>query len=818
MSTSWSSLMTSTIKEALYLFELKGEFSLAISKLKEVSQKGSPEEQVSANFYLGKIYDISGNASTASFYYTQCLMHLKNTSDAYWIAEQLARLQAQPEPLIQNHIPLKVKDLKVFPSFETSYLVLDHTKIVQMDSDHLDPVLTPIPVNAQIHFVSEFGVWYSTPTHTLCFQPLNALEATQKYSLDSKIQDFILLPKNKVFVLTENKALLISHNNSPISLKNSYQNCTITGFYKALDDIILNCPDNTLRFIHLNSLSENFIISQLDSIEKIIIDSNSIFLFSDNTLWHYLPNKTTPFIWKHSNTSIKDFIVFSKHLVLLEHSGKLKLIEKKSGLLQNSINSEATWILEMAPGLLGSFSKSGNISALDTALTPLWSFNLGKPLKFKPFINNTSLCLSLNDSLVLLNAMHYGKKPLQSTILAAKAHQLANKKQWEELSIVLDTLIQIEAGSLDAWFLKALLIEETHQSEKLKQSIWAKAIQLVNGDKKNAPLVLSRYSKIIDAQYVKPLSISSKITYPQFFGSSKNLYTIDLESQQLQNIDPETGEKRWFKNLDKLDKNPVMANNDSQIAIASGFKTHIYELQKNGYHKELNLSGKPFHIEYTHNAIYISTWNGFLEKFLLPQLNLAWSRKIFNTPFHFSNSNKNLWLSSLEGELLKIWSSSGLIQDTLTHLHSTITHTLASDSLFIVANNNNKVFIFSTLSNKLLKTIQVPSSINSIQVVNTDNLEILMGLSNQQIILYSLIKSNPLWVYSGTGSIFVNPIVHQNLAWVDQKNKVIALDLKTGNPVHEFKTQSNISTPFILEKKLFTASDNQLLYAFEIPY
>ena len=64
---TWAVKMATDIKEALYLFEMKGDFSKATKILENVIYNGDLDDKTNAYFYLAKIQDLNGNASISSW-------------------------------------------------------------------------------------------------------------------------------------------------------------------------------------------------------------------------------------------------------------------------------------------------------------------------------------------------------------------------------------------------------------------------------------------------------------------------------------------------------------------------------------------------------------------------------------------------------------------------------------------------------------------------------------------------------------------------------------------------------------------------------
>ena len=158
---SWAVKMATAVKEALYLFEMKGDFSKATKILEDVINSGDPDDKSNAYFYLAKIQDLSGNASIDSLYYKQSLITAQNPADAYWISEQLARLSPNPENLIKQKILLNEN---IFKSFETpfhQFLLLENRELYQISQEQAIKIPFYFSSTSSIHSISFNGVWYS---------------------------------------------------------------------------------------------------------------------------------------------------------------------------------------------------------------------------------------------------------------------------------------------------------------------------------------------------------------------------------------------------------------------------------------------------------------------------------------------------------------------------------------------------------------------------------------------------------------------------------------------------------------------------------
>ena len=312
------------------------------------------------------------------------------------------------------------------------------------------------------------------------------------------------------------------------------------------------------------------------------------------------------------------------------------------------------------------------------------------------------------------------------------------------------------------------------------------------------------------------LPISPKTRYPQFFSSKKYLYTIDPAADRLLCINAESGELRWAKYIGALDNSPVIENDENTLVIATGYNIAIYDLNKDGAPVTLQLPGKAFKMNSTENAIYISTWNGFLLKILKPDNKLAWSRKIFSVPFLHSKSDKVIYACNLEGEMVSLDDEAGQTQENSTRkIPGQVSHLLSTDSITAVA-SGNKLYLFNQKKKDAPLQILMENAISSLQVIQDHNeRKFLVGLSDQSILLYTEAGA-PLWKYTGKNAIFPKPFVKDGFAWIDQGNEVIGISIKTGKKEQKFSTPGGAGTPFILNHTLFSASPKRLLYGFSL--
>ncbi len=816
LSFAFAEKMESYIQDALYRFEMKGEYKKAIGILENVISEGDSEDKEQASFYLGKIQELAGNRQSANLYYKQSLQKTSSTSKAYWLAERIAATESNPETIQKKSLRLKSPLRKVFEG-SPAFFHLQDGSIYKIANDSLIRIPTQFTNNPEILEIDKTGIWYYlSEKDSIRFKPFNNIRKAKSFALRNPKS--IIVSENRVLVQGDYSIILINKKGEQEQTSDKYNECLLETYYAPTGHFVLNCPDNALHFLSEENLSESFTISQYDAIQKVTSMKETIIFYSGGNLFCYNISESTEPRWKASFNTVESIVPFEKNLAILEASGRISLVDANTGTPITMVRSDADRIHPLAKGTLGLFTSEGALIVVDTLLHPLWNFNFAKPITMAPVLTDGNTYLSFDgQNLQGIAPNYYGKIPLVSNLLSQQAAILAETSQWDKLTTVLDSLLKLEPGNAEAWLFKALQLENTQGKEQDRQKAWSEAVRLSVSNPQVTPLILNRYSKAIGAKFVSLLNVSPKTKYPQFFGSKKNLFTVDPAANRLICINAENGELRWTKALSKMDNSPVISSDEKSLALASGFSLNIYELSKDGKKTTVQLPGKAFNITLENEAIYISTWNGFLMKLTRPDGRLAWSRKIFDLPFLFAKDETQIITASLEGNITHLWEGSGQIKQEAGRIQVGISQMTHADSAMVFATTNNRLLIYDarTPSKEPLQ-ILMESPIASLQAFPYKGTNcILVGLANQSLLLYS-ISGTPLWKFQGKNSIFSKPFVEDGLAWLDQGNEVIAISLSDGKITQRFSTPGGAGTPFILNKTLFSASSKRLLYGFPL--
>ena len=441
----------SSIYKAMYLFEMKGEHEEAIKILQKVSETGSPEEKSEADFLLAKIRDLAGNKTSASFYYKQSILESENYAQIYFAAGQLAKQDNAPEKLLKAPILFSYSISQIFYS-DTTKILLENRMVYNTVTKTFFDLPKEIPLGAKILDIRNSGILWEDGEH-IEFTPLLFVFKNFSFPIKQKLTDFKFLSNTQMGFIDNGVFTFVSGNTIRFKTPPKYKDCQITETPKATYlPILLNCPDNALHFLSKETGLETDVLAMLDPISKVHISKNGILIYSSDALWFFSHTDISTPLWRHSTlSSVEEILSLHKYFVVLEASGFLTLLSKKTGQIVSAVKTNATSLVALNTGLLGIITRDGALIAKDTLLKPLWMYHLGKAPLFSPWVFGEDLFYPISfDTLKVLNSIHYGKKPLYTQILKNEANTQAYYGNWENVSVLADSILHLEPGNAEA--------------------------------------------------------------------------------------------------------------------------------------------------------------------------------------------------------------------------------------------------------------------------------------------------------------------------------------------------------------------------------
>jgi outer membrane protein assembly factor BamB len=686
--------------------------------------------------------------------------------------------------------------------------------------DRLVRIPIPLPVAIQILDITRSSIWgYDGEKGRLIEYSLET--KSEKYSspIKGQLLQWFRLNNGDWFLMTPQTMELRRSGKIIWSRKNNLPSCEPTTESFSARQILLNCPDNALHPIELHDGSESESISLLDPIDRVISSPDGIWILNSSNVWFFKPHKSRQPIWQQSFHSIQSVLLLEDKLAVLEGDGSLNLLDARSATLISRTRMEPGQLFRL-DHRIGLLTKDGNLQILDMNGLPLWRYQAGQAPASLPIMGEHSLLLPLADGRVVsLNTQYYGTPKSALQLRTESLEELALADDWDSLIHVSDSILGVEPGNASAWMHKARYFSERTNRNDSAMVAWSKAARhsrnLGSGTQQQ---ILRPYARRIGASWIQYLPPSTQ-SYPKLFGDQKMLYTIDAGNRSLVAMDQTSGQFRWRAPTQAIEPGFITENDGRLLAIASGFEISILDLnQKGRLLGTLSLPGKVFQISMSRNAIFVSTWNGFLLRFQKKGLEPSWSRKAFNSGAMLVADEGMIYGLSVDGELGVFTTESGVSHQPTQNIGVIPSHMVLSDSTLLLTNQDGLMFGFSARTFEKRWEYSLGSQVFSMQAL-PDDLEsnkVIIGLANQKITVFDINKQMPVWSFQGTSSVYIQPEIVQGQVFIDQGSSVISLDQATGKRIRSLPVPDGAGPVWANESTVFTSSPQGLLFAFPL--
>lgn len=818
-NAAWS--MDPRIREATYLFEFEGKQAEAEQILKQIVKSGSQEDKQYALFHLGKIADWKGDSKRATTYYNLFIASNPSNSDMlYWVANRLASVQPTPTPLVLSMSRLPAPIIQRIPGHSPALLLGNETLWRYKAGKPFARIAWKQPASSQILELNTHSAWvFLKESNTLQEVALESKQILSHISLEAPLLASYRLHNGDWFAMTTRHQFLIRNGRFLWTKPNRLEHCTPVSELTLVRQILLNCPDNAIHSIDLKDGSEGETIGLLEPVDSVLTSPDGIWVTTASTLWHFKPHRTRQAIWQQSFASIHSILLQGNRIALLEGDGSLNLFQASDGTLLSRSRLEPGTLFPI-DHRMGLVTPGGNLQILDLDGQPLWRYQAGSAIASLPILSDSLILLPLaNNQVIGLNAKYFGMPASDLQARTDRLDQLALEGKWEQLRVQLDTILQQEPGNAKAWMHRA-----RYYSEKISQPdsairAWSHAARHsrnLNGPAQQS--ILKPYARRLGAAWIQYLPPSTQ-TYPKLFGDSRNLFTIDAGNRSLVAMDPYSGQFRWRTTTPPLDQAYLSTNDGKLLAIGSGYDVSIHDLSRKGrLMGTLSLPGKVFQIAMNRSAIFISTWNGFVLRFQKKSLEPQWSRKVFATGCYLAPDEGILHVLSLDGELSSLTTESGTSHGKV-QTSGTPSGIIVGDSLLLQYSQDGRISAFQPQTLQSLWVQQFDAEVFSAQIIpdNGKGQRLLLGLSDQRLVMVDARNRKVLWTVQGRGSVYIKPEIQGNLVFIDQTASILAIDLNDGHIAQEFLLPDGAGPIWTSPGILFSSSPQGLLFAYPFP-
>lgn len=479
--------------------------------------------------------------------------------------------------------------------------------------------------------------------------------------------------------------------------------------------------------------------------------------------------KTKSEIWRVKLGQVDQAKILGAHL-LAKSKERIWLLEAKSGTVIKSVPLR-TQYMEMLNQRLVFWRETGEIAFFDQDLNFLWEYKMGQKLLQAPLTKGEHiLVLGENGQTTLLDGLYNGLLPTEQEGLLQKAQQLLDQKQNAQAYQLAQKVLAIEPGNS-----RAKLFNLESEQKKLNFAELYQVYQQGKEDSNLSNATLQAMSKEEGTQWIADLH-HEHTAFPQFRQSNGRIWWVHPENTLSQSLDLRTGQRRSYTGtnsypglmqpMDLFDNNFVVAvgrridyfSTQGQYLVSSpdlpdaplwvgAFGKNIVRVGRSGCVSFLDQNGSvhAFLPSLDHSAvIHVQKTRDVLDVFYRSG---AWFRALPKT---------RQWVRrNVHGGVDAVWSTEAM--SVLAHTDRTL---------------NAYAFDGSLLWEK-----ELPAQAISIQ---GDEKRIYLGLSDQRILAFDRNSGEHLWQYQGSGSLFVKPLLVGDQLYLDQGQKIVVLDERTG--------------------------------------
>ncbi len=807
--------MDSRIRKANYLYEFEGEEQEALLLLKSVVKDGSKQDKSASLYYQARIHDSRGRSSQAVLLYRNYLASMPQDAETMRLVSlRLAEIDSTLSKLVRSVTKLPYRPYRRVPG-EAPLLQLTDRSLWNLQNGKLvrsgfGLTESQVPLEATRH-----SLWFWDRERRVVEEKLYSGGAIRSsFSVSDSILSALRMESGEWLIRVPGKMTYYRKGKS-IWQRNDFGNgCQTATLLHSSNEAILRCGSDTLRSI---SLRDGAILQQriVEDVDTVMGTAQGLWVTHASSVRYYADFRVHDAKWQQNFHSILSVLMHSQRLFIMEENGTLNMLDARTGMLLDKQRVEPGRLFLLG-SRLGVLSAQGQLTVLDNRARMLWKYHAGKA-SGEPMCNDDGLLLPLLDgTLVSLDPMYHGgiRTDLQENMESLE--RLVSMARWDSVALLSNQILKVEPGNALAWS----AIAQSWEARKVqKDSViiaWGNAARhsrSLEGEKQK--MIFQPYAQRIGAKWIQALPFSSQ-SYPRFFGHGRHIHTIDAGNRRLVALDSATGVLRWKMGLMPLHKGYLMNQDGRYLALTSGKILHMLDLENKGRKVgEANLPAPIHQIMQTPERVFLSTWEGHILSLQKRNLSVVWSVQPFSQASFLMMNGDKLMAVSLTGEKIELDLDSGVTSQQGRLVQGRLDQVQHWDGLHIVALQDGRLVAMGEQGK--VWEYNSGAQVYSMQAWRVGGKPVfILGLSDQRLVMLDRRSGQELWSWSGSGSIFIYPSLAGHIAYLDQSNQIVAIDLETGKVVHRIALQERSGPIWSNSSSVLATTAQGLLFSFPI--
>lgn len=488
-------------------------------------------------------------------------------------------------------------------------------------------------------------------------------------------------------------------------------------------------------------------------------------------------------IWRQNLSGISQVKLLGTQ-ILVKTREQLHLVESRDGKILRSIPTKGQH-LSLLDQRIVLWKDNGYLSFWNHNLEALWEFQLGQGLKQEPVqINDNIFVIGKNGHGILLDGHFNGLQPTEQDGLLQKANEAKQKNNLQEAYAYAQKALLLEPGNAKA---KLFNLENTAKPPSFAD-LYQTLIQS-GEDSLLQSATLSAMKDLSGSLWIANLG-QEHTAFPQFRYKYGKMWWIHPEKSLLQTMHLNNGSLQSYSRTNSYPGLlQPMDLSATQIVVAAGRHLDFYSTAGNYLFSSAELPEAPLWVGHFGKQVvrvgrsgsisYLDP-NGVSQAFL-PALDHSAVMQIQRS-----------------GEVMDLFYRSGAwfrsIPKTRQWVHrktaGNVESAWSDESQALISTSERVLYSYGFDGAEQWQS-ELPAQAISIQAYGD---KVLVGLSNQKLLVLNRKNGEALWTFQGNSSLFVRPLVLGNELYLDQGQKLIVLSLADGRKLRERSYPFRIGT------------------------